>query len=165
MGEKLPGDYIAGFVDGEGCFYINFRRDVRHDRKNKPVYFYWKIGFAIVLRDDDKEILENIKQTLSCGIIFNRNGQARLQINNLNDLVEKVVPFFDNHVLRAKKKYDYVLWKEALNILQRNRQTRIPGEKKFSKVNWNDTDLKKLQKIKSEMEKYKSRRKPWKWLL
>jgi len=39
MFEKLPGDYVAGFVDDKGCFYINFRRDVRHDRKNKPVYF------------------------------------------------------------------------------------------------------------------------------
>lgn len=42
MIEKLPEDYIAGFVDGEGCFALNFRRDIRHERGKrsgiKPIY-------------------------------------------------------------------------------------------------------------------------------
>ena len=60
--EKLPGDYIAGFIDGEGCFALKFRRDVRRERKNNPVYYYWDIEFAVVLRGDDKDILNNIKK-------------------------------------------------------------------------------------------------------
>jgi len=39
---KLSGDYIAGFVDGEGCFDLQFRRDIRHKRLGKPVYYSWK---------------------------------------------------------------------------------------------------------------------------
>lgn len=42
-GKILPGDYIAGFVDGEGCFALKFRRDVRHDRPGNPEYYYWDI--------------------------------------------------------------------------------------------------------------------------
>ena len=40
---KLPGDYVAGFVDGEGCFILSFRRDIRHDCGKrsgiKPTYY------------------------------------------------------------------------------------------------------------------------------
>lgn len=56
--EKLSGDYIAGFVDGEGCFALKLRREIRYERKNKPTYIYWDAEFAIVLREDDKEILK-----------------------------------------------------------------------------------------------------------
>jgi hypothetical protein len=162
--EKLPGDYVAGFVDGEGCFYINFRRDIRHDRKNKPVYFYWKVGFAIVLRGDDKEILEKIKEVLGCGTVtINRNGQARLQITDINDLT-KIADFFDRYPLRAKKKFDYLLWKEALLILKRNRQERKPDDKGFSKISWDKKDLERLRRIKTEMEQYKSKSRDWKWI-
>ncbi len=162
--KRLPGDYVAGFVDGEGCFYINFRRDIRHDRKNKPVYFYWKVGFAIVLRADDREILEKIKQSLDCGTVtINKRGQARLQMTDVNDLT-KVADFFDRHPLRAKKRFDYLLWKEALLILKRNKQERKPGDKGFSKINWNKGDLERLRQIKVEMEQYKSTGPQWKWI-
>jgi len=44
--EKLPGDYIAGFVDGEGCFALKFRRDYKSKRKSKPEYFYFLMSYG-----------------------------------------------------------------------------------------------------------------------
>ena len=166
--KKLPGDYVAGFVDGEGCFYINFRRDVRHDRKNKPIYFYWDIAFAIVRRADDKYILEKIKNTLNCGnITINKLGSARFQVTNTNDLVNKIVPFFKKYELRAKKKGDYILWKKALEIFKRNQRKTLNikrGGSGFHKIDWHPEDLKQLKEIQQEMRIYKSKRKNWKWL-
>jgi len=49
----LPGEFIAGLTEGEGCFALKFRRDVRRERPNSPVYFGWQALFAIVLRSDD----------------------------------------------------------------------------------------------------------------
>ena len=163
--EKLPGDYVAGFVDGEGCFYINFRRDVRHERKNKPVYFYWDTGFAITLRGDDKDILEKIKISLNCGrLSFDKRGQVRYEVTDLNDLISKVVPFFDKYTLRAKKSLDYQLWKEALVILQKNRQVRVSGQRGFTKIQWDPKDAARLRIIKTDMELYKSTKaKQHKW--
>jgi intein-encoded DNA endonuclease-like protein len=37
--KKLPPEYIAGYVDGEGCFGLQFRKDVRHERPNTPIYY------------------------------------------------------------------------------------------------------------------------------
>gem|GEM_PF-6727427 len=42
----ISGEYVAGFVDGEGCFALKFRRDVRRDRMGSPEYFYWDAEFA-----------------------------------------------------------------------------------------------------------------------
>ncbi|TRZ64125.1 MAG: hypothetical protein D4Q79_02270 [Spirochaetia bacterium] len=169
--ENLSGDYIAGFVDGEGCFALNYRRDIRHDRGKrsgiKPVYFYWDIQFAIVLREDDKEILDKIKKALGCGKVTgpNKNGSVRFQSTDINDLSEKIVPFFEKHKLHAKKKFDFQLWKEAVKLFKRNQRLglniKIGGG--FSKTNWDPKDLKRLTEIREEMIGYKSKRKQWKW--
>lgn len=167
---KLPGDYVAGFVDGEGCFALKFRRDVKHERKNSPVYFYWDIEFAIVLRQDDQEILEFIKETLKCGYVTNNNGQVRYSVNDLNDLLYKIVPFFNGHALRAKKQHDFELWKEALLLLHKNkglatniRSTNNSRGKRT--VFWKPQDLAKLVDIHNRMAQYKAKRsRDWKWL-
>lgn len=159
--EKLPGDYIAGFVDGEGCFALKFMRSVRHDRPNKPVYFYWGIEFAIVLRADDKDILEKIRYTLDCGAVspINKAGCARYSVGKWDDLSSKILPFFEKYPLRAKKEKDYLLWTEALSILIRNKQAKA-----FKKIIMNEVDLSRLKEIHAEMGEFKSNVKQWKWL-
>ncbi|MBI3638368.1 LAGLIDADG family homing endonuclease [Candidatus Wolfebacteria bacterium] len=170
--KKLPGDYIAGFVDGEGCFALKFRRDVRHERKNQPVYFYWDIEFAITLRGDDLEILKDIQNTLECGKIsinINKRNMARFSVNKIEDLSDKIIPFFKQHHLRAKKKEDFKLWKEAVYIMYKNKglatnisTTGNPRGKR--KIFWPIEELLRLEKIHKEMKGYKSTRGEWKWI-
>ncbi|MEK7146796.1 MAG: LAGLIDADG family homing endonuclease [Patescibacteria group bacterium] len=165
---ELSGDYIAGFVDGEGCFALKFRRDIKHERKNKPIYFYWDIEFAIVLREDDKEILEKIQAALGCGYIsFTKRGMVRYSVSEINELLNKIALFFEKYPLHAKKKYDFLLWKEAVEIFKKNQRSKLnrkKGEKGFHKVIWNKGDLSRLKEIHEEMKKYKSGNRDWKWL-
>ena len=165
--DKLPGDYVAGFVDGEGCFALKFRRDVRHERKNKPVYFYWDIEFAILLKSDDKEILDCIKNTLGCGRVGNtdKRGCVRYAINDINDLRNKVVLFFKKYPLRAKKRKDFELWREAVTIFNRNQRHSInSGKGGFQKTVWDQKDLNRLEDIHKLMKSYKGgNRGDWKW--
>lgn len=171
MISPLPGDYIAGFVDGEGCFALNFRRDVRRERKGTPVYFYWDVEFAIFLRADDRPILEKIQQTLLCGRIGNptKTGAVRFSVYHMDDLVEKVIPFFERYPLRAKKFHDFELWKEAVHLLYKNRgaKTNISstGNARGSRNRlWNQKDLVRLKKIQLAMRQYKNAGREWKWL-
>lgn len=166
--EKLPGDYIAGFVDGEGCFVLKFHRDVRHERRGNPTYFYWGVEFAILLRWDDRDILESIKSTLDCGNISTaKRGAVRYAVENKTDLVKKIIPFFEANKLRAKKLRDFELWKEAVMIIYRTKRktlNRIPGRRGFSKTTWKKEDLIRLLEIQQEMRQYKSKAPEWKWL-
>ena len=152
--EKLPGDYVAGFIDGEGCFYLTYRSEIRYDRPGKPKYFRWTPYFAINIRADDKEILEKIKDTLGCGNIYTLNrkeqwgSMVQYIIQNLDDLYAKVLPFFKKYPLRAKKRHDFELWSKALEIMH---------EKKKSKTRCTPEDHKKLSSIREEMRTYKSK--------
>ncbi len=147
----LSGDYVAGFVDGEGCFNLQFRRDVRHERTNKPIYYSWKVQFVIVARKDDKELLKKIQKRLNCGYIYYARGdQVRYSVQDMENLYNIIIPFFRKYPLFGKKKKDFELWAEAVGILCRNKGKTI--------VNWNKTDLQRLIKVHELMQKYKAKR-------
>jgi hypothetical protein len=167
--EILPGDYIAGFVDGEGCFDLQFRRDVRHERINKPVYYGWRVQFVIVARVDDEELLRKIKNTLNCGgINFARGDQVRYSVQDVDNLYNIIVPFFKKHPLPGKKKKDFELWAEAIEILYRNKRKTInlkKGVRGFVKTNWNKEDFLRLIEIQKLMQQYKAKRpQGFKWI-
>ena len=145
----LPGDYIAGFVDGEGCFYLTYRSETKLNRPGSPKYLRWIAYFAILLREDDREILEMMKNTLGCGNIYKMKNkqQTSLNIQNIHDLHDKVMPFFKLYPLRAKKLHDFKLWCQALVILYNN---------KINKLRCSDEQHKRLLGIRKEMRVYKS---------
>ncbi len=165
--EKLSGEYVAGFVDGEGCFALHFRRDVRHERKNKPTYFLWKIQFSIVLREDDIDILKRIKETMECGTVsVAKRGFARYQVADVADLNNKVVPFFEKNHLQAKKRFDFVLWKEAVAIILKTKRKKInvrPGVFGFIKTVWEPENLARLEEIQKNLVVLRKITKPHKW--
>src|SRR3989338_2115007 len=85
MEPKFAGDYIAGFVDGEGCFYLTYRSEKKYSRPGQPIYHRWVPYFAIVLREDDREILEKIKHTVGCGTISYTQNQVRFNVKNITN--------------------------------------------------------------------------------
>lgn len=151
--DKLPGDYIAGFIDGEGCFYLTYRSEIKQNRPGKPTYYRWLPYFAMTLREDDVQILEKIKNTLGCGNIYflkkdsKRGRQAYFGIQNIDDLYNIVMPFFKKYHLRAKKRLDFELWCSGLKILHRNKKNKLSCSAKDNSM---------LVEIRKRMRTYKS---------
>ena len=149
---EISGDYIAGFTDGEGCFSLTYRKD-------KGRYFYWKASFIIMLRGDDGEILNTIKDYFKCGSVTFTKDAVRYQIYDTKMLINTIIPFFEKHSLIGKKKYDFDLWKKSVNIIYKNKKENTNSEagvKGFTKNEWNNGDLEELRIIREKMQIYKS---------
>ena len=54
----IKAEYIVGFTDGEGCFYVQIRRDHRI-----------VLRYFITQRYDNKEILEQIRDFFDVGYV------------------------------------------------------------------------------------------------
>lgn len=168
---KLPGDYVAGFVDGEGCFSLKYRIDRKTNKTSKKIreYFYWGLEFAIVLRSDDIEILNKIQHALACGSTTkSKNGErVRFSVQNIKEVVEKVIPYFNKHKLYAKKSNDFLLWSQAAILLNKYKNGILnvrEGVKGFTTKKISDTDLESLFNLREKMTNYKSFRKNgFKW--
>jgi len=116
--KPLNPHYIAGFVDGEGCFSICISKH-KTLRKRLDV----RAVFEIEVRADDKEILERIKKQLNCGVMFNCNYKrygwyphVKYKISRLCDIKEKLIPFFEKYPLQAKKAKSLEIFKKAVDL-------------------------------------------------
>ena len=127
------GYYLAGFTDGEGSFNVSFRRRV--DYKSG-----WKISACFNVSQKDKVILALFKQHLKCGTLRSRpDGVWYYEVNNLNAIIEQVVPFFKEFsFLSAKKKNDFSKFQQILDILS--------GKNPYSNVN-----VKKIMALRNKM--------------
>jgi hypothetical protein len=114
------GHWLAGFIDGEGSFSMPSGA-----RGCAP-------RFALELRDDDQAILEEIAHRTGIGRTYRRakrdnaQSQASWQVFTMRD-VARLVELLDTYPLRAKKRRDYEIWKEAVRAQLMNGGTRNSG--------------------------------------
>lgn len=117
--ERL-GDYIAGYVDGEGSFHIGIQKSF-----NVKSGYQLVPEFHVSQNSDRKEILLLIKKTLDCGYIKNNHKQRAndnskvLVVRNRNDLLTKVIPFFETYPLISKKNQDFNKFSEIVKAMER----------------------------------------------
>lgn len=106
--EDAFGHYIAGFVDGEGCFTITKGKQGRYCPE-----------FLIHLAAGDIEILEYIQHRLGGHIRTTPAKRAgvsatvKLRVCKKSECLE-IVSFFNKYPLRAKKRLDFELWSNAV---------------------------------------------------
>lgn len=149
--------YIARFVNNNGCFDLQFRRDIRHERLKKPTYYRWKVQFVIVLSEDKIKSLEKTKNTLNCGKIHFTKNRIRYSVQDVDSLYNIIIPFFKKYQLSGNKKEDFNLWAEALEIIYRNKGKNL--------AIWSRKDFQRLIEIQKAIQKYKIRRhQSFKWL-
>lgn len=140
---KSFADWFSGYFDGEGCFVIYYRI-----RKNNQIER--RLGLQIACRLDDLNTLEHIQTNLGGKITFRDhqnnkhigNPSCLWRIQNINELMEMIIPLFESSRLFTKKKEEYKIWK-SLVIRQYHRTLggKVNNLKKFSVDNNIDEDF------------------------
>ena len=129
--------WVAGFVDGEGCFYVKTSKT--HSGYRVSPYFY----IAQHIRDID--LLENLVIYLNCGLVETvktRPTQSSYVVYKLYDITNKIIPFFEKYSLRGNKLLDFYDFKKIVNIV---------GE--INKYDEHSATLKEILKIKRNMNR------------
>ena len=134
---EVTGEYIAGLVDGEGCFYVN----IHYFRKYPKASPQTQIHFYIKLREDDVVILEQVKRFFGFGHIYFQNEKRsnhstcyRYEISNRDEL-KKVLKFFDKHSLHSPKKIkDLERIRKMLKIIDSGEHLKVRGISRISKL-------------------------------
>ena len=131
----LNPDYITGFVDGEGCFSISIFKDSRRITgwQVKPI-------FSISLHNKDIKLLEAIQRTLNVGKIYKHGTDSRqYRVSSLSNL-QVIIQHFDKYPLITQKQADYILFKEAVNLIINKEHLSLTGLLKFvglkATINW-----------------------------
>lgn len=85
---NLEPEYIAGFVAGDGSFFIS-------RPKFNSKWPNYDATFSIAQNQRDEALLNRIIKTLGCGNIKSDSNNMRyLSVRNKNDLYFIIIPFF-----------------------------------------------------------------------
>jgi hypothetical protein len=108
------GHWLAGFIDGEGCFII------KANPKRGRVHY--ACVFEISLRADDAAILHECARRTGLGQVHEKRGRiterrpnpfVRWQMSRRAEALA-LVELLDRYPLRAKKAQDYAIWKRGV---------------------------------------------------
>lgn len=107
------GHWLAGFIDGEGCFTIPSRSNASKGYHGRAFGCRMDLG----LRQDDRPILDLIQSTTKLGkvgmVYAKRYTMARWYIGS-KEGCRGLVTLLDQYPLRAKKRRDYDVWRLAV---------------------------------------------------
>lgn len=137
--ERLKiANWIVGFVDGEGCFTVSIFKNEKARRKLK-----WQVFPEFVVSQSAKnlEVLKIFKEFFGCGLIVrnkrydNHNEDMyRYCVRNLNDLKEKIIPFFDEYPLKTTKRYDFEIFKKIIALVDKKEHLKQDGLEKINNL-------------------------------
>lgn len=125
--DNITGEFIAGFVEGEGCFSLNYQTT----GKNRCVWL--RPMFFIGLNIRDKELLEKIRDKIGCGRIYilkasgkykydKKHNEARLCVYRKEELQNIVIPFFEKYQFHGSKKIAFDVFKKIMKIVSSRKQ-------------------------------------------
>jgi hypothetical protein len=123
---KITPEWIAGFVDAEGCFYFYIGKQTLKGKESST----WLLNPSLEIAQNthDTAVLELIKNYFNCGRIKptrkdNSLEEAKSLISisryiasNMTNITNVIIPFFDKYSLLTSKSLDYKDWKHLIEL-------------------------------------------------
>ena len=105
---RLKNDWINGFVDGEGCFYVGINNNDLMALKVQVLP-----EFAVVKHKRDVKVLYDLKDFFKCGLVKkNRDNRMCYVVRKLKDLFNIIIPFFEKCPLMTTKNLIFYVFVE-----------------------------------------------------
>jgi hypothetical protein len=127
---KLEAQWVVGFVDGEGCFFVGINK---HPEMSSG--FQVLPEFTVVQHQRDIQLLHALKKFFGCGVV-RRNHVERLayRVRGLDHLNEVIVPFFEKHPLKSKKRVDFIKFRKILQLMKKGEHLASEGIEKIRSI-------------------------------
>ena len=115
---RIDPNWIACFVDGEGCFSVSVHRNEFMHRHRG-----WQIqtSFHVYQHLDHRDVLDKLRAYFGCGHIRSKGPRSSVMtfcISALRELDEIVVPFFEEHELLVKAE-DFAAFSSIVRAMRR----------------------------------------------
>ena len=126
---ELNPDWVVGFVDGEGCFFVGIQR-------NPTVKIGFQVipEFRVVQHTRDIDVLHALKRFFGFGrVCRNHDERFEYRVRRLDQLHE-IARFFAEHTLKTKKRVDARKFADVLRYMDEGRHLTEPGLKEIARL-------------------------------
>tara|TARA_Y100000310_G_C20351900_1_gene654763 strand:- start:198 stop:680 length:483 start_codon:yes stop_codon:yes gene_type:complete len=123
--------WIVGFVDGEGCFTVSIFKHPKSRLRLK-----WQVfpEFVITQEAKSEKSLEKVQKFFGCGGIYlnkrydnHHEHLMKYVVRNREDLLTKIIPFFEEYALQTAKKNDFRIFARVVRKMERKEHLKERG--------------------------------------
>lgn len=130
---NIDPNFITGFSDGESTFSFTI------SKRDSGSKLTWVINpsFSIELDKKDTVLLKKIQSYFKVGKLktrTNRNEQITFSVNSVKELQEVIIPHFTKYPLLTKKRIDFELFKQAVELLAEKKHLTDEGLKEIFSI-------------------------------
>ena len=131
--------WIVGFVDGEGCFSIGFVKQIDRKEKERTRRGY-KTGyqisheFAVTQGESSLESLKSLQDFFGVGALYknrrydnHKENLYRFVVRKREELLEVIIPFFEQYRLRTTKQNNFTLFAECVRDMADEKHLTADG--------------------------------------
>ena len=145
----LSPDWVVGFVDGEGCFFVSIQ-------ENPSLKTGYQVlpEFRIVQHERDVQVLYALKRFFGCGVVRRNHGDRwELRVRKLSCLL-KIVEFFEKHPLKTKKNVDFKRFARILRWMEEGKHLTREGLMEIAQtaMKMNTADRPRLKALLKKLE-------------
>jgi len=127
---NLEAQWIVGFVDGEGCFHVAINK---HKETIQTVQI--QPEFTVVQHEQDIQVLHALKEYFGCGVVRRNHGNRfAYRVRGQKNLRERIVPFFEKHKLKTKKRIDFEKFRDVILLMERGEHLTEEGINTIKKI-------------------------------
>ena len=127
---KLDAQWITGFVDGEGCFYVG----VNPNAETKSGYQVLP-EFTVVQHERDVQVLYALKSHFGCGVVRNHHGdRMAYRVRGIEHLLQHIVPFFVKHPLKTRKRVSFQRFRRILLMMEAGEHLTGEGVEEIRRI-------------------------------
>jgi LAGLIDADG endonuclease len=127
---KLDAQWITGFVDGEGCFYVGI-----NPHEDTTAGFQVLPEFTVVQHERDVQVLHALKAYFGCGVVrVNHSDRMAYRVRGIQHLLEHIVPFFVKHPLKTRKNVDFQKFRDVLLLIDAGAHLTAEGIERIRSI-------------------------------
>ena len=127
---QLDPQWVVGFVDGEGCFHVGINPNATMTQKRQVLP-----EFVVVQHNRDVNVLYALKDYFQCGVVrVNHGDRMAYRVRGFDNLRNKIIPFFEKHKLKTKKRIDFEKFRDIVLLMERKMHLTSEGLLEIQKI-------------------------------
>lgn len=137
---NLEPQWIVGFVDGEGCFFVGINANATLTQKKQVLP-----EFVVVQHKKDIAVLHALKNYFKCGVVrVNHGDRMCYRVRKHANFMQFILPFFEKHKLKTKKRIDFEKFRDIILLMDKKKHLTVEGILEIDKIK-NEMNTKRLQ--------------------
>ncbi len=114
--DNLSEDWLSGFIDGEGSFYIIINKN-----EGYKYGYQIRVGFGISQNAREVKLLHRINEDYLKGVgkikLQNSTNSYLLSVDKMSSIRDIVIPLIGRIELKSRKRNDFLLFEQAVELM------------------------------------------------